>query len=82
MGGGNWFVLARQTSEEQSNHCHKDDYRSDMSDERLFEMVAAWLRCSSASTRPTDNNHGYQQIGYVPICDFNEYHFVSARTTE
>ena len=24
MGGGNWFVLARQTSEEQPNHCHLD----------------------------------------------------------
>jgi hypothetical protein len=57
--GGNRFVLARQTSEEQPNHCHKDDYRSNMSDERLFELVAAWLWCSSASTRLTDNHHGY-----------------------
>src|ERR1700690_1166913 len=38
---------------------HKDDFRRDMSDERLFEMVAAWLWGSYAAPQPTDNNRGY-----------------------
>jgi hypothetical protein len=45
------FAPARQASEEQPNHCHKDDYRSDMRDERLFEMVAAEQRDTEDAER-------------------------------